>query len=127
MVKTFDTDLLILKFEFELLTASLMISGILLLTFVVQLEELKQQYGDKELVFVPGLRGPPGAKGDKGYPGLRGTKGEKGHFGVTGPVGPQGPRGELGPMGLPVSKSRMCIQFIVVLTNTTKSMSLTNA
>ena len=35
MVKTFDTDLLILKFEFELLTASLMISGILLLTFVV--------------------------------------------------------------------------------------------
>lgn len=75
--------------------------------FNVQLEELKKQYSDKELVFVPGLRGPPGTpgtKGDKGYPGLRGTKGEKGHFGVTGPVGPDGPRGEMGPMGLPVSQ-----------------------
>ena len=76
--------------------------------FHVQLEELKKQYSDKELVFVPGLRGPPGtpgSKGGKGYPGLRGTKGEKGHFGVTGPVGPDGPRGEMGPMGLPVSRS----------------------
>ena len=73
---------------------------------LVQIEEIKKQYEGKELIFVPGLRGPPGVngeKGERGYVGVRGAKGEQGRFGVAGPRGLQGNKGAMGPIGLPVS------------------------
>ena len=73
------------------------------------MDDLKKKYPGKELMFVPGLRGPPGSpgvKGDRGMTGMRGTKGDSGRMGHMGLRGLPGSKGDVGPMGLPVSNSR---------------------